>query len=54
MPHCPECKKQISVPKFQRVEANDAKELYAPIVVAYCPNCECILGIASQQLCLAQ
>jgi len=54
MPHCPECKKEIQIPKFKRIDQTQSNELYTPIAVAYCPHCEYIIGVASQELCQAE
>ena len=52
MPHCHECKEKISIPAFKKIGITGS--LVVPIVLAYCPTCGCILGVASQESCQAE
>ena len=54
MPHCPECKKQIQIPEFKIIYPPESEDILVPVALAYCPNCECILGVANQEPCGAE
>jgi len=51
MPHCPECKSEVSSPRIKEIQVMGLK---VPTIMAYCPKCGCILGIASQEKCKAK
>lgn len=45
-PHCPECKQiRPSVLGYVQMVAADGKMV--PVLIVYCLNCDCILGVGA-------